>query len=60
MARKLTAFYIDPEQADALRAIRKRDGIVVGEQIRRAIDLWLRQKAIVKATSRRVLSRRKV
>ena len=49
MARKLTAFYINPEQADALRAIRERAGIAIGEQIRRAIDLWLQQKAIVKA-----------
>ena len=39
------AFWISPEQKAALRAIKDRDGIPVSEQIRRAIDRWLAEKA---------------
>jgi hypothetical protein len=38
-------FYLDPEQLEALRAVKARDGISPSEQIRRAIDLWLARKA---------------
>ena len=39
------AFWISPDQKAALRAIKERDGIPVSEQIRRAIDQWLGEKA---------------
>ena len=39
------AFWISPDQKEALRAIKERDGIPVSEQIRRAIDSWLAEKA---------------
>ena len=47
------AFWISPDQKAALRAIKERDGIPVSEQIRRAIDRWLAEKAHEKAASRR-------
>jgi hypothetical protein len=37
-------FYLDPEQLEALRAVKVREGIPPSEQIRRAIDLWLARK----------------
>ena len=38
------SFYLDPELAEGLTAIRDRDGILPSEQVRRAIALWLRTK----------------
>ena len=43
------AFWISPDQKAALRAIKDRDGIPVSEQIRRAIDQCLAEKAAEKA-----------
>ena len=42
--RKLYNFYIDPDLADGLKAIKARDGISESEQIRRAIRTWLEAK----------------
>ena len=52
------AFWISPDQKAALRAIKDRDGIPVSEQIRRAIDQWLEEKAPEKAAPRRGGARR--
>ena len=49
------AFWISPDQKEALRVIKERDGIPVSEQIRRAIDQWLAEKA----ASRRSGTRRR-
>lgn len=35
---------IDPELLEALNEIKARDGVTVGEQIRRGIQLWLKLK----------------
>ena len=51
------AFWISPDQKDALRAIKDRDGIPVSEQIRRAIDRWLAEKATSRRGTRRRSSR---
>ena len=53
------AFWISPDQKAALRAIKDRDGIPVSEQIRRAIDQWLKEKATDKAAPRRRGTRRR-
>jgi hypothetical protein len=45
-------FYIDDEQHQALQRLRERDGIPEAEQIRRAIDGWLKAKGM-KADRRR-------
>jgi hypothetical protein len=44
--RTLTNFRIDPELLDALRAIKKRDGLPIAEQIRRAIQAWVVERGI--------------
>ena len=44
MPRKFYNFYIDPDLADGLKAIKARDGISESEQIRRAIRTWLEAK----------------
>ncbi len=53
------AFWISPDQKAALRAIKDRDGIPVSEQIRRAIDQWLAEKAREKPGPRRGSTRRR-
>ena len=53
------AFWISPDQKAALRAIKERDGIPVSEQIRRAIDQWLAEKAPEKPGPRRGGTRRR-
>ena len=52
------AFWISPDQKERLRAIKERDGIPVSEQIRRAVDQWLKEKAPEKAAPRRGGTRR--
>ena len=54
------AFWISPDQKAALRAIKERDGIPVSEQIRRAIDQWLAEKALEEAAPGRGPTRRRV
>lgn len=56
--KKLYSFLMEPEQAAGLKAIRERDGVPTSEQIRRAIDAWLREQRMEPA-SRRVQPRRK-
>ena len=58
--RKLYSFWIDPEQAAALKAVKERDGVPESEQIRRAIDAWLTAKRVKrKATPRHAVKRRR-
>jgi hypothetical protein len=45
-------FMIDETQRDALRRIKERDGIAESEQIRRAIDYWLKRKGEFEAPGR--------
>jgi hypothetical protein len=58
--RNRYTFFIDDEQRAALTKVKKRDGISESEQIRRAIANWLKSKGVIKATSRRAQTRRKV
>jgi hypothetical protein len=58
--RKLYSFWIDPEQAVGLKTVKTRDGVPESEQIRRAIDAWLREKkASPKTAPRRADTRRR-
>ena len=46
--RKRYSFWIEPDQADAIKLIKERDGIPESEQIRRGIDAWLELKGVKK------------
>jgi hypothetical protein len=59
MPRKLTNFLVDPDLLEALRAIREKDGIPIGEQIRRGIKLWLQARGSVKAERKRAGTRKR-
>ena len=51
-------FAIDPELREGLRRLKARDGIPESEQIRRGIQLWLKQKGVtVKAPRPRAQTR---
>jgi hypothetical protein len=52
-------FMIEPSQRDALRRIKQDTGVPEGEQIRRAIDLWLQAKGVTAKTERKRVARRK-
>jgi len=52
-------FFIDPEQKDALREIKERDGIPESEQIRRAIAKWVTAKGVKKADRKRESTRKR-
>ena len=58
--RKLYSFWIDPEQAAGLKTVKERDGVPESEQIRRAIDAWLKEKDVEgKTAPRRAGTRRR-
>ena len=39
-------FWITPSQRDGLRLVKERDGVPESEQIRRAIDAWLKSRGV--------------
>jgi hypothetical protein len=45
--RRKYSFYIDDAQAEALKRIKERDGVLESEQIRRAIDAWIHRRGTV-------------
>jgi hypothetical protein len=59
--KELTALRIDPELLDGLRTIKERDGVPVSEQIRRALQAWLKANGVdvVKKPERKRAATRK-
>ena len=57
--RKKYSFYIDDEQSEGLKVVKERDGVLESEQIRRAVDAWLKSKGVKKADRKRVPSRKR-
>jgi len=56
--RKLTNFRIDPDLAEGLKLVKERDGIPEGEQIRRAVRIWLESKDAIKSPRERSIAGR--
>ena len=42
--RQMHTFYLEPELAAGLKAIKERDGVSESEQVRRAVRLWFETK----------------
>ena len=57
--RKRYSFWIDDTQAEGLKQVKERDGVLESEQIRRAIDAWLEQKDVKVKADRTSASTRK-
>jgi hypothetical protein len=55
--RRKYSFWIDEAQADGLKAVKERDGVLESEQIRRAINDWLQKKGVLKAERKRASTR---
>jgi Ribbon-helix-helix protein, copG family len=56
---KQTAFRLDEDLLGALQAIKRRDGIPLSEQVRRALQAWVEQKGVVKLERKRAATRRR-
>jgi hypothetical protein len=54
-----TAFRLDTELMDGLRAVKERDGIPISEQVRRAVKAWLESRGVMKADRKRALTRKR-
>lgn len=59
VARTRFNFFIDDTQREGLRAIKEARGVGESEQIRRAIDDWLKREGVTKAERKRVVARRR-
>jgi hypothetical protein len=57
--RKLHTFYLDSELAEGLKAVKERDGVNEGEQVRRAVRAWLEQKGVLRAERKRAATRQR-
>ena len=55
--RKKYSFWIDDEQAEGLKEVKERDGVLESEQIRRALNDWLQKKGVKKAPRKRAPAR---
>jgi len=53
VVRKLTNFRIDADLAAGLKFVKEPDGILEGEQIRRAVRAWLESKGAIKPAERK-------
>ena len=58
-ARKLANFRIDADLATGLKVVKNRDGVTEGEQIRRAVRAWLKNKGVMKAERKRAITRKR-
>ena len=55
--RKRYSFWIDDAQSAGLKAVKLRDGVPESEQIRRAIDAWLKETGVKKTGRTRAATR---
>ena len=44
--RKMHAFYLDPELAEGLKALKAERGVPESEQVRRAVRMWLEAEGV--------------
>ncbi len=51
--RSVTTFRIDEDLMQGLRKVQERSGVLVSEQVRRAIRAWLEVKAAEEKTERK-------
>jgi len=57
--RKRYSFWIDGDQAAGLKVVKERDGVLESEQIRRALDDWLKKKGVKKTDRKRASTRKR-
>ena len=57
--RRVSTFRIDDDALAAMRRIYERDGILVPEQVRRAIATWIESKGVKKTERKRAVTRKR-
>ena len=57
--KMMFSFLIDPELADGLTALKRRDGASKGESIRRALAAYLKKQGVMKTGRKRVVPRKR-
>lgn len=57
--RKRYSFWINDVQAEGLKAVKAADDISESEQIRQAINDWLKKKGVKKAERKRASTRKR-
>ena len=57
--KMMFSFLIDPELAEGLTALKRRDGASKGEIIRRALTAYLKRQGVMKAERKRVAARKR-
>jgi hypothetical protein len=57
--RRKYSFYIDDGQAEGLKQVKARDGVLESEQIRRAVNDWLKKKGVTVKSERKRAGTRK-
>lgn len=57
--RKMYTFYIDPDLAEGLKALKERTGAPEAESIRRALAEYLRKHGVIKAERPRAPTRKR-
>lgn len=57
--KKLYNFFIDPDLAEALKALKARDGVPESETVRRAVRAWLERKGVLKSARKRASTRQR-
>jgi hypothetical protein len=59
MPLRQTAFRIEADLLEALQEIKRRDGVPVSEQVRRALQAWVESKGVTKTERKRALTRKR-
>jgi hypothetical protein len=57
--RKRYSFWINEQQAEGLKAVKVAEDISESEQIRQALNAWLKKKGVMKSPRRRAQTRRR-
>jgi ribbon-helix-helix CopG family protein len=54
-----TAFRIESDLLEALQEIKRRDGVPVSEQVRRALQAWVESKGVARTERKRAPTRKR-
>ena len=56
---KATAFRVEADLLEALQEIKRRDGVPVSEQVRRALQAWVESRGVTKTERKRAVTRKR-
>jgi hypothetical protein len=59
LSRRRYSFWINEAQAAGLKSVKESEGMTESEQIRQALNEWLKKRDALKSAPRRVSARRR-